>query len=183
MYDLLVQVDPVGWDEVIPDLATSWEVSDDGLTYTFFIREGVTFHDGAPLTADDVAATFTQIIFPREGVLSPRKTLFEPVQEIVVVDPLTVEFRLSEPRGFLLRAFAAGFNAIVRKQTLEGQQLRPAASARLPGHRPVQAREPGARNRTADGKKRKRTGTPTYRTWMKCRPFTLTSVPRPEQPA
>ena len=119
MYDLLVQVDPVGWDEVIPDLATSWEVSDDGLTYTFFIREGVTFHDGAPLTADDVAATFTQIIFPREGVLSPRKTLFEPVQEIVVVDPLTVEFRLSEPRGFLLRAFAAGFNAIVRKQTLE----------------------------------------------------------------
>ena len=119
MYDLLVQVDPVGWDEVIPDLATSWEVSDDGLTYTFFIREGVTFHDGAPLTADDVAATFTQIIFPREGVLSPRQTLFEPVQEIVVVDPLTVEFRLSEPRGFLLRAFAAGFNAIVRKQTLE----------------------------------------------------------------
>ena len=119
MYDLLVQVDPVGWDEVIPDLATSWEVSDDGLTYTFFIREGVTFHDGAPLTADDVAATFTQIIFPREGVLSPRKTLFEPVQEIVVVDPLTVEFRLAEPRGFLLRAFAAGFNAIVRKQTLE----------------------------------------------------------------
>jgi peptide/nickel transport system substrate-binding protein len=119
MYDLLVQVDPIGWKEVIPDLATNWRVSEDGLTYTFDIREGVTFHDGAPLTADDVAATFTQIIFPREGVLSPRKTLFEPVQEIVVVDPLTVEFRLSEPRGFLLRAFAAGFNAIVRKQTLE----------------------------------------------------------------
>ena len=119
MYDLLVQVDPIGWKEVIPDLATNWRVSEDGLTYTFDIREGVTFHDGAPLTADDVAATFTQIIYPREGVLSPRKTLFEPVTEINVIDPHTVEFRLSEPRGFLLRAFAAGFNAIVRKQSLE----------------------------------------------------------------
>ena len=119
MYDLLVQLDPIGWEEIIPDLATGWEVSDDGLTYTFFIREGVKFHDGALLTADDVAATFTQIIFPREGVLSPRQTLFEPVTEILVIDPYTVEFRLAEPRGFLLRAFTAGFNAIVRKQTLE----------------------------------------------------------------
>ena len=119
MYDLLVQIDPIGWEEVIPDLATDWTVSDDGLAYTFSIREGVKFHDGAPLTADDVAATFTQIIYPREGVLSPRETLFEPVTEINVIDPHTVEFRLSEPRGFLLRAFAAGFNAIVRKQSLE----------------------------------------------------------------
>ncbi len=119
MYDLLVQLDPIGWEEVIPDLATSWDVSDDGMTYTFDIREGVKFHDGAPLTADDVAASYTQIIYPREGVLSPRKTLFEPVQEIVVVDPYTVEFRLSEPRSFLLRAFSAGFNVIVRKQSLE----------------------------------------------------------------
>jgi peptide/nickel transport system substrate-binding protein len=119
MYDLLVQLDPIGWEEVIPDLATGWDVSDDGMTYTFDIREGVTFHDGAALTADDVAASYTQIIFPREGVLSPRKTLFEPVQEIVVVDPYTVEFRLSEPRSFLLRAFSAGFNVIVRKQSLE----------------------------------------------------------------
>ena len=119
MYDLLVQLDPIGWEEVIPDLATGWDVSDDGMTYTFDIRQGVKFHDGAPLTADDVAASYTQIIYPREGVLSPRKTLFEPVQEIVVVDPYTVEFRLSEPRSFLLRAFSAGFNVIVRKQSLE----------------------------------------------------------------
>ena len=119
MYDLLVQLDPVGWEAVIPDLATGWNISDDGTTYTFDIRQGVKFHDGAALTADDVAASYTQIIFPREGVLSPRKTLFEPVQEIVVVDPHTVEFRLSEPRSFLLRAFSAGFNVIVRKQSLE----------------------------------------------------------------
>src|SRR5262252_3939520 len=58
MYDLLVQVDPVHWDKVIPDLAKSWTVSEDGLTYTFSLREGVKFHDGAPLTAEDVVASF-----------------------------------------------------------------------------------------------------------------------------
>src|SRR5262249_18555775 len=53
MYDLLVQIDPVHWDKVIPDLATRWTISEDGLTYTFYLREGVKFHDGAPLTAED----------------------------------------------------------------------------------------------------------------------------------
>src|SRR5215831_11397894 len=43
MYDLLVQVDPVHWDKVIPDLAKSWTISEDGLTYTFYLREGVKF--------------------------------------------------------------------------------------------------------------------------------------------
>jgi peptide/nickel transport system substrate-binding protein len=62
MYDLLVQVDPVHWDKVIPDLAQSWTISEDGLTYTFSLREGVKFHDGAPLTAEDVVASFTHII-------------------------------------------------------------------------------------------------------------------------
>ncbi len=119
MYDLLVQVDPVHWDKVIPDLATSWTISEDGLTYTFSLREGVRFHDGAPLTAEDVVASFTHIIFPPAGVISPRRGLFDAVKEVVATGPLTVEFRLTEPRGYLLRTLAAGFNVIVRKQTLE----------------------------------------------------------------
>src|SRR5262249_28960976 len=119
MYDLLVQVDPVHWDKVIPDLAKSWTISEDGVTYTFSLREGVKFHDGAPLTAEDVVASFNHIIFPPAGVLSPRRGLFDAVKEVVATGPLTVEFRLTEPRGYLLRALAAGFNVIVRKQTLE----------------------------------------------------------------
>ena len=119
MYDLLVQVDPVHWDKVIPDLAKSWTISEDGLTYTFSLREGVKFHDGAPLTAEDVVASFHHIIFPPAGVLSPRQGLFDAVKEVVATGPLTVEFRLTEPRGFLLRGLAAGFNVIMRKQTLE----------------------------------------------------------------
>ena len=119
MYDLLVQVDPVHWDKVIPDLAKSWTISEDGLTYTFSLREGVKFHDGAPLTAEDVVASFNHILFPPPGVLSPRQGLFDAVKEVVATGPLTVEFRLTEPRGFLLRGLAAGFNVIMRKQTLE----------------------------------------------------------------
>src|SRR6516165_8293187 len=119
MYDLLVQVDPVHWDKVIPDLAKSWTVSEDGLTYTFSLREGVKFHDGALLTAEDVVASFNHIIFPPAGVISPRRGLFDAVKEVVATGPLTVEFRLTEPRGYLLRAVAAGHNVIMRKQTLE----------------------------------------------------------------
>jgi peptide/nickel transport system substrate-binding protein len=119
MYDLLVQVDPVNWNRILPDLATSWKISEDGLTYTFYLREGVKFHDGAPLTAEDVVASFNHIIFPPPGVISPRRGLFDTVQEVVATDKLTVEFHLKEPSGFLLRAIASGFNVIVRKNTLE----------------------------------------------------------------
>ena len=119
MYDLLLQLDPVKWDTIIPDLATSWKISDDELTYTFFIREGVKFHDGAPLTAADVVASFNHIIFPPEGVLSPRRTLFAAVNEVVATDDMTVEFRLDEPRGFLLKGISTAFNVILREQSLE----------------------------------------------------------------
>src|SRR4029450_11197803 len=56
MYDLLVQIDPLNWNRILPDLAQSWPVSEDGLTYTFFLREGVRFHDEVLLTAEDVGA-------------------------------------------------------------------------------------------------------------------------------
>src|SRR5215468_3521684 len=119
MYDLLVQIDPLHWNRIIPDLAQSWQVSEDGLTYTFFLREGVQFHDGAPLTAEDVVASFNHIIFPPPGVISPRRGLFDAVRDVVASDERTVEFHLREPSGFFLRALAAGFNVIVRKKTLE----------------------------------------------------------------
>ena len=123
MVDNLVRVHPLSVDrEVIPDLAHSWDISEDGKTYTFYLREGVKFHDGALLTADDVKATFDRIIFPPPGMISPRAPNFKviTVKEIRVVDPLTVQFILSEPRstGLVLSAFTAGYNGIVREQTL-----------------------------------------------------------------
>src|SRR5256712_5130070 len=136
MYDLLVQVDPVHWDQVIPDLAKSWQIAADGLTYTFSLREGVKFHDGAPLTAEDVVASFTHILFPPPGVLSPRQGLFDALNAVVATGPLTAELRLTEPRGYFLRGLAAGFNVIMRKQTLEENHYDLRRRAVVPAARP-----------------------------------------------
>src|SRR6185312_4624469 len=57
LFSQLVYTDPDTLD-VAPDLATKWDVSPDGKTYTFTLRQGVTFHDGQPLTADDVKFTY-----------------------------------------------------------------------------------------------------------------------------
>ncbi|HEY7712058.1 MAG TPA: ABC transporter substrate-binding protein, partial [Candidatus Entotheonella sp.] len=122
MYDNLIRRDPRDSGQtIIPDLAHSWEIAKDGKTYTFFLRKGVTFHDGAELTAEDVKATFDRIVKPPEGVSIPRTPLFATVSEINARDKYTVEFKLSEPRpvNFIMGAIASGWNIIVRKKTLE----------------------------------------------------------------
>jgi peptide/nickel transport system substrate-binding protein len=128
MYDNLIRRDPRDGQTIIPDLAWKWEISPDGKKYTFYLRKGVKFHDGAELTSEDVKATFQRIISPPKGVVIPRSTLFAAMNEITTPDPLRIEFRLSEPRpqAFMLGAFASGWNVIVRKKTLDenNQNLR-----------------------------------------------------------
>ena len=122
MFDNLIRHDPRDSGKtIIPDLAHSWEISKDGKTYTFFLRKGVQFHDGAELTADDVKATFDRIRNPPQGVSIPRSILFKAVSEINAPDKYTVQFKLSAPRpaSFMMAAIASGWNGILRKQTLE----------------------------------------------------------------
>ena len=122
MFDNLIRHDPRDSGKtIIPDLAHSWEISKDGKTYTFFLRKGVQFHDGAELTAEDVKATFDRIIKPPSGISIPRSILFKAVSEINAKDSYTVEFKLTEPRpkSFIMLAIASGWNVIVRKKTLE----------------------------------------------------------------
>src|SRR2546425_2337439 len=122
MFDNLIRRDPRDSGQtIIPDLAHSWEIARDGKTYTFFLRQGVKFHDGGELTAEDVKATFQRLIFPPQGFSSPRTPLFSAAEAITVRDPHTVVFTLREarPKAFILGAFASGFNPIVRKKTLE----------------------------------------------------------------
>src|SRR5262249_2904480 len=122
MFDNLIRHDPRDSGKtIIPDLAHSWEISKDGKTYTFFLRKGVQFHDGAELTAEDVKATFDRIAKPPAGISIPRSTLFRAVSEINAKDPYTIEFKLAEPRpkSFIMPAIASGWNVIVRKKTLE----------------------------------------------------------------
>ena len=99
MFDNLIRHNPLDSGKtIIPDLAHSWEIAKDGKTYTFFLRKGVQFHDGAELTADDVKATFDRIAKPPQGISIPRSILFKAVSEINAEDPYTVEFKLAEPR-------------------------------------------------------------------------------------
>lgn len=120
MYDNLIRRDPRDGQSIIPDLAYKWDIAPDGKTYTFHLRQGVKFHDGADFTAEDVHATFSRIIWPPKGITMPRQPLFAAVSDIKIIDPHTIAFQLSEPRpsSFMLGAFASGWNVIVRKKTL-----------------------------------------------------------------
>jgi peptide/nickel transport system substrate-binding protein len=121
MYDTLIRRSPKDGQTIIPDLAHKWDIAPDGKKYTFHLRKGVKFHDGAPFTAEDVKATFDRIARPPKGVVIPRTPLFATVGDIVVVDPHTIEFRMTQPRpkAYMLGAFASGWNVIVRKKTLD----------------------------------------------------------------
>jgi len=122
MFDNLIRRDPRnGGKTISPDLAHSWEIAKDGKTYTFHLRQGVHFHDGAELTSEDVKATFDRIIKPPQGISIPRSILFKSVSEIAAPDKYTVQFKLAEPRpvNFIMSAIASGWNVIVRKKTLE----------------------------------------------------------------
>src|SRR5499433_817631 len=119
MYDNLIRRDPRDSGQtIIPDLAHSWEIAQDGKTYTFFLRKGVKFHDGGELTAEDVKATFQRLIFPPQGFISPRTPLFSAVEAITVRDASTIAFTLREarPKAFMLgRLPAAGTSLCARR--------------------------------------------------------------------
>jgi peptide/nickel transport system substrate-binding protein len=143
MFDNLVRRDPRDSGKtIIPDLAHSWEISKDGKTYTFHLREGVQFHDGADFTSEDVKATYDRIAKPPNGVSIPRSTLFTTVSEITAPDKKTVVFKLSEPRpaSFMMAAFASGWNTIVRKKTLEDNQYNLRRVVDIPGTGPFKSK-------------------------------------------
>lgn len=99
LYDTLVF--PTYDGEVVPHLAERWEVSDDGLTYTFYLRKGVRFHDGSELTAEDVVFSMERLLTIGQGY----SYIFKPVLEKVeALDDYTVRFKLKEPFGPFLYA-------------------------------------------------------------------------------
>jgi peptide/nickel transport system substrate-binding protein len=122
-YSVLVRINPEhpsSTTDFVCDLCTEIpQPTDEGTVYTFKIRPGVKFHDGSPLTADDVAASWNMIIFPPEGVLSPRSSNFMMVDEVDAPDPSTVVFRLKFPTTAFLPALADPFGWIYEKKILD----------------------------------------------------------------
>jgi peptide/nickel transport system substrate-binding protein len=93
IYDQLIRVDDQGTG-LVPGLATDWEISEDGLTYTFTLREGVMFSDGSPMTADDVVWSITRA---RDNEDSPWSFTLVQAETIEATDDSTVTITLSEP--------------------------------------------------------------------------------------
>jgi peptide/nickel transport system substrate-binding protein len=111
-YSLLLKVDPDNYPKLKPDLAESWAVSPDGLTYTFKIRSGVIFHDGSALSSKDVKASFDRMRDPPAGIVSIRKELFSDIASIETPDPTTVVMKIREPDASFLDTLALPYNCI-----------------------------------------------------------------------
>ncbi len=111
MYNQVVEFNPLKPDEVIGDLAKSWEVSDDGLVYVFHLHDNVKWWDGKDLTAEDVAFSINRMIEP--GKPRPRVGLLRPsTQSVEVVDRHTVRVRLKYPSPSFLKFLAVDYGRI-----------------------------------------------------------------------
>src|ERR1700736_512978 len=122
-YSVLIRANPYNpgkTDDLVCDLCTVMpKPSDDGKTYTFKIREGVKFTDGSPLTAEDIAASWNEIIFPPQGVISARQSNFVMVDKVDAPDPTTVVFHLKFATDAFLPALADPFAWIYKKEILD----------------------------------------------------------------
>ncbi len=132
IFDLLVDVDP-DTAEIVPELARSWEVSDDQLTYTFYLQEGVIFHDGAPLTAADVEFTIESILAPGFlGQWRPRLANIvgsdaytdgsaDKVAGVEVHDDYTISITLANPDASFMAISVREVLKVLPKHLLEGE--------------------------------------------------------------
>ncbi|MBC7811359.1 MAG: hypothetical protein H7175_09435, partial [Burkholderiales bacterium] len=100
VYDTLVYRNPEN-DEIVPGLAQSWTISDDGMTYTFVLRQGVTFQDGSPFNAQAVATNLDRITNP-ETASQRAVFMLGPYAQYEIVDEYTIRLLLSEPYTPLL---------------------------------------------------------------------------------
>ncbi|MGH2534676.1 MAG: ABC transporter substrate-binding protein [Thermomicrobiales bacterium] len=116
--------------EAVPDLAASWQVSDDGLTYTFTLRDGVLWQDGQPFTVEDVIFSFGLWSHPEwpgpldpnlasiEGATAYKEGQAEAISGITAVDETTVQFVLTEPAATFLENVAT--QQLLPRHVLEG---------------------------------------------------------------
>lgn len=128
VYEPLVQLDADL--NIIPGLAESWEFSEDGLTLTFAIRQGVTFHDGSDLTSADVKASFERILDEATGAAARANYL--SIESIDTPDDFTAVFNLSRPDIPLLAALATVNAAILDSDAIEAGSVSTVASGTGP---------------------------------------------------
>jgi peptide/nickel transport system substrate-binding protein len=119
-YNTLLRIDPADrtGTRIVPDLAESWTISSDGLTYTLRLRQGVRFHDGSVMTSRDAKASYDKIVFPPKETSSYRKGQYRTVEAIEAPDPQTIRFRLKWPEASFLMTLASPYSWIYKADTL-----------------------------------------------------------------
>ncbi len=110
-------------NQIVPMLAQKWEISNGGKTYVFHLRPNVKFHNGQTMTAEDVKYSIDRVVDPKTA--SPWRSWFDTIEEIKVIDSLTVQMNLSSPYPGLLGSFA-GMRAsgIIPKGLAERENLK-----------------------------------------------------------
>ena len=119
VYNTLIKFHPHRHDDIVGDLAESWVSSEDGLTHTFKLREGVKFHDGSDFTSADAKASWDKIIAPPKGSVSPRKNIYQMVKSVEAPDAYTVVFHLKYPAASFIPLMALPYNFIFSKAKLD----------------------------------------------------------------
>ncbi|WP_417260704.1 ABC transporter substrate-binding protein [Celeribacter sp.] len=100
----------VDWTEIKPNIAESWDVSEDATTFTFHLREGMRWSDGEPFTADDIM--FWYEVFMDERLTPSKHAIYvgpEGPVKVSKIDDYTVEFKFDEPNGLFIPNLAYGF--------------------------------------------------------------------------
>jgi len=131
-YSQLLKYDAEHYPQVRGDVAERWEVSADGLSYTFHLRANVRFHDGTTLTSEDVKATFDRIRNPSAGLVSVRQSDYEDIETIETPDPRTVIFRLRAPAASMLLNFASPWNCLYSAARLRADPRWPERNVMAP---------------------------------------------------
>jgi peptide/nickel transport system substrate-binding protein len=124
VFEGLTRFGPDG--SILPALAESWDIAPDGLSWTFTLREGATFHDGNALTAEDVLFSFDRAM--AEDSVNAQKQLFAGINEVTAIDDRTVEIGLDAPKGALLFNLAWGDAVIVSSLSAETNRTDPVGS-------------------------------------------------------
>ena len=126
-YSTLLKFDTENYPAIVGDLAQSWTVSADQLTYQFKLRHGVLFHDGAVLTAADVKASYLRLIHPPPGVVSERQVDYAAIASIDTPDRWTLVFHLRWPDATMLANFASPWTCIYQAAKLATDPQFPAS--------------------------------------------------------
>jgi len=125
-YSKLLKIVPEKYPEVSGDLAKSWKVSADGLRYEFTLNDNITFHDGSPLTSNDVRVSYERMRNPPAGVVSLRSGMLSDLTAIEAPNPKTVVFKLKAPNASMLQILAMPYACVYSADLLAKDPSYPA---------------------------------------------------------